>query len=36
MYYLDEFLVIVIAHYYAEPTPGPDCSVLLKQSVQQG
>jgi len=34
--YLDEFLLIVIAHFFAVASPGPDFAVVLKQSVQQG
>ena len=36
MDYLDEFLLIVIAHFFAVASPGPDFAVVLKQSVQQG
>ncbi|MDN3475346.1 LysE family transporter [Pseudoalteromonas sp. APC 3355] len=36
MEYLDEFLLIVIAHFFAVASPGPDFAVVLKQSVQQG
>tara|TARA_B100001063_G_scaffold18592_1_gene14348 strand:+ start:6859 stop:7485 length:627 start_codon:yes stop_codon:yes gene_type:complete len=36
MEYLDEFLLIVIAHFFAVAIPGPDFAVVLKQSVQQG
>jgi len=34
--YLDEFLLIAIAHFFAVASPGPDFAVVLKQSVQQG
>jgi RhtB (resistance to homoserine/threonine) family protein len=34
--YLDEFLLIVIAHFFAVASPGPDFAIVLKQSVQQG
>ena len=36
MDYLDEFLLIVITHFFAVASPGPDFAVVLKQSVQQG
>ncbi|KTF11153.1 MULTISPECIES: LysE family translocator [Pseudoalteromonas] len=36
MNYLDEFLLIAIAHFFAVASPGPDFAVVLKQSVQQG
>ncbi|MBB1290265.1 LysE family transporter [Pseudoalteromonas sp. SR43-6] len=36
MEYLDEFLLIVIAHFFAVASPGPDFAVVLKQSVQLG
>ena len=36
MDYLDEFLLIVIAHFFAVASPGPDFAVVLKQSVQHG
>ncbi|MEL0640205.1 LysE family translocator [Pseudoalteromonas aliena] len=36
MEYLDELLLIVIAHFFAVASPGPDFAVVLKQSVQQG
>jgi RhtB (resistance to homoserine/threonine) family protein len=34
--YLDEFLIIAIAHFFAVASPGPDFAVVLKQSIQQG
>ncbi|MBQ4861188.1 LysE family transporter [Pseudoalteromonas sp. MMG013] len=34
--YLDEFLLIAIAHFFAVASPGPDFALVLKQSVQQG
>lgn len=36
MNYLDEFLLIAIAHFFAVASPGPDFALVLKQSVQQG
>lgn len=36
MNYLDEFLLIAIAHFFAVASPGPDFAVVLKQSIQQG
>lgn len=36
MTYLDEFLLIAVAHFFAVASPGPDFAVVLKQSVQQG
>ncbi len=36
MNYLDEFMLIAIAHFFAVASPGPDFAVVLKQSVQQG
>ena len=34
--YLDEFLLIAIAHFFAVASPGPDFAIVLKQSIQQG
>lgn len=34
--YLDEFLIIAVAHFLAVASPGPDFAIVLKQSVQQG
>ncbi|CCQ11449.1 Threonine efflux protein [Pseudoalteromonas luteoviolacea B = ATCC 29581] len=34
--YLDEFILIVIAHFFAVASPGPDFAIVLKQSVQHG
>ncbi|ESP95217.1 MULTISPECIES: LysE family translocator [Pseudoalteromonas] len=34
--YLDEFLIIALAHFLAVASPGPDFAIVLKQSVQQG
>ncbi|WP_462164523.1 LysE family translocator [Pseudoalteromonas xiamenensis] len=34
--YLDEFFLIVIAHFFAVASPGPDFAIVLKQSVQHG
>ncbi|MBQ4838378.1 MULTISPECIES: LysE family translocator [Pseudoalteromonas] len=34
--YLDEFLIIALAHFFAVASPGPDFAIVLKQSVQQG
>ena len=36
MQYLDEFLLIAIAHFFAVASPGPDFAIVLKQSIQQG
>ncbi len=36
MNYLDEFILIALAHFFAVASPGPDFAVVLKQSVQQG
>ena len=36
MNYLDEFLLIAAAHFFAVASPGPDFAVVLKQSVQHG
>jgi RhtB (resistance to homoserine/threonine) family protein len=34
--YLDEFLLIAVAHFFAVASPGPDFAVVLKQSIQHG
>jgi RhtB (resistance to homoserine/threonine) family protein len=34
--YLDEFLLIVLSHFFAVASPGPDFALVLKQSVQEG
>lgn len=34
--YLDEFILIALAHFFAVASPGPDFAIVLKQSVQQG
>jgi RhtB (resistance to homoserine/threonine) family protein len=34
--YLDEFLLIAVAHFFAVASPGPDFAIVLKQSVQRG
>ncbi|CAM4037844.1 LysE family transporter [Pseudoalteromonas byunsanensis] len=34
--YLDEFLLIALAHFFAVASPGPDFAVVLKQSIQRG
>jgi len=34
--YLDEFLLIALAHFFAVASPGPDFAIVLKQSVQHG
>ncbi|MFC3033168.1 LysE family translocator [Pseudoalteromonas fenneropenaei] len=34
--YLDEFILIALAHFFAVASPGPDFAVVLKQSVQHG
>ncbi|BDF93182.1 MULTISPECIES: LysE family translocator [Pseudoalteromonas] len=36
MAYLDEFLLIALAHFFAVASPGPDFAIVLKQSIQQG
>lgn len=36
MQYVDEFLLIAVAHFFAVASPGPDFAVVLKQSIQQG
>lgn len=36
MNYLDEFLLIVISHFFAVASPGPDFALVLKQSIQKG
>lgn len=36
MNYLDEFLLIVLSHFFAVASPGPDFALVLKQSVQEG
>ena len=36
MIYIDEFLLIAIAHFFAVASPGPDFAVVLKQSVHYG
>lgn len=36
MVYLDEFLLIALAHFFAVASPGPDFAIVLKQSIQQG
>ncbi|CAH9051704.1 Threonine efflux protein [Pseudoalteromonas holothuriae] len=34
--YLDEFLLIALAHFFAVASPGPDFALVLKQSIQLG
>lgn len=34
--YLDEFILIAIAHFFAVASPGPDFTLVLKQSIQRG
>jgi RhtB (resistance to homoserine/threonine) family protein len=34
--YLDEFLLIAVAHFFAVASPGPDFAIVLKQSIQRG
>ncbi|MEJ6474358.1 LysE family translocator [Pseudoalteromonas piscicida] len=34
--YLDEFIIIALAHFFAVASPGPDFAIVLKQSVQHG
>lgn len=36
MNYLDEFLLIAAAHFFAVASPGPDFAIVLKQSIQFG
>ncbi|WP_404341195.1 LysE family translocator [Pseudoalteromonas mariniglutinosa] len=36
MLYLDEFLLIAVAHFFAVASPGPDFAIVMKQSIQQG
>ena len=31
--YLDEFILIALAHFFAVASPGPDFAIVLKQSV---
>ncbi|MBD1580801.1 LysE family translocator [Pseudoalteromonas sp. S16_S37] len=34
--YVDEFLLIAVAHFFAVASPGPDFAIVLKQSIQRG
>ncbi|QPB81982.1 LysE family translocator [Pseudoalteromonas rubra] len=34
--YLDEFVLIALAHFFAVASPGPDFAVVLKQSISFG
>ncbi|AZZ97016.1 LysE family transporter [Pseudoalteromonas sp. R3] len=34
--YLDEFILIALAHFFAVASPGPDFAVVLKQSISFG
>jgi len=36
MSYLDEFFIIVVVHFLAVASPGPDFAVILKQSIRYG
>lgn len=36
MAYLDEFILIALAHFFAVASPGPDFAIVLKQSIQHG
>lgn len=36
MPYIDEFLLIALAHFFAVASPGPDFAIVLKQSIQHG
>lgn len=36
MAYIDEFLLIALAHFFAVASPGPDFAIVLKQSIQHG
>ena len=31
--YLDEFILMALAHFFAVASPGPDFAIVLKQSV---
>ncbi len=34
--YLDEFMLIALAHFFAVASPGPDFAIVLKQSISHG
>ncbi|NOU52081.1 LysE family transporter [Pseudoalteromonas sp. JBTF-M23] len=34
--FVDEFLLIAVAHFFAVASPGPDFAIVLKQSIQRG
>ncbi|RZM81519.1 lysine transporter LysE [Pseudoalteromonas rubra] len=34
--YLDEFILIALAHFFAVASPGPDFAIVLKQSINHG
>ncbi|MCF2907643.1 LysE family transporter [Pseudoalteromonas sp. DL2-H2.2] len=34
--YLDEFILIALAHFFAVASPGPDFAIVLKQSISHG
>ncbi|TMP32355.1 lysine transporter LysE [Pseudoalteromonas rubra] len=34
--YLDEFILIALAHFFAVASPGPDFAIVLKQSISFG
>ncbi len=36
MQYLDQFLLIAVAHIIALMSPGPDFAIILKQSITHG
>ena len=36
MAYLDEFILIALAHFFAVASPGPDFAIILKQSISHG
>ena len=36
MAYLDEFILIALAHFFAVASPGPDFAIILKQSISYG
>lgn len=36
MAYLDEFILIALAHFFAVASPGPDFAIILKQSISFG
>jgi len=36
MQYLDQFLIIAVAHIFAVLSPGPDIAIILRQSISYG